>query len=242
MKMLKTKSFELAIYARGDEISSRVAILLPGQLDTKDYAHMINHVDYMASRGYFAFSFDPPGTWESPGSIELYTMTNYLKAINELIDFFGNKPTILMGHSRGGSMAMLVGPINKYVTHIIAVMSNTAPSKVDKSKLINDVKISYRDMPPNDVKNKRRFELPLNYFKDANKYNILTGLKNCHKPKLFFYSAKDVLVNPRSVQEAYNASGEPKVIHELKTEHDYRYHEDIIKEVNDVAGEFLGKY
>jgi len=242
MEMLQTKSFELAAYVQGNRTSSKLAILLPGQLDTKDYAHMTSHVDYLANKGYFAFSFDPPGTWESPGSIKLYTMTNYLKAINELIDLFGNKPTVLMGHSRGGSMAILAGPSNKYVTHIIAVMSHAGPSELDKSKLTDGVKISYRDMPPNDAENKKRFDLPLNYFEDATKHNILDSLKECSKPKLFFYGTKDILVEPEDVQKTYQVVLEPKIIYELDSEHDYRRHKDIVVEVNNVVGKFLDKY
>ena len=243
MKIIETKSFELATISRGDINSPKIALLLPGQLDTKDYAHMANHVDFLANKGYYALSFDPPGTWDSPGSIDLYTMTNYAKAINELIEFLGNRPTVLMGHSRGGSMAMLVGPDNQYVTHIIAVMSNIAPSKLQvgysKDEIKENVKISYRDMPPNDKVNKKRFDLPLNYFKDAAKYNIIDGLKNCSKPKLFFYGTEDILVKPESVKATYDEVIEPKAIHELKSDHDYRYHKNIIEEVNNVVWDFL---
>lgn len=242
MKTIKTKSFELAVYAKGDQNSSKIAILLPGQLDTKDYPHMISHVDYLASRGYFALSFDPPGTWDSPGDIKLYTMTNYAKAINELIELFGNKPTVLMGHSRGGSMAMLVGPVNDCVTHIIAVMSNITPSKLDPQDVTGDVKISYRDMPPNDRENKKRFDLPVYYFEDAKKHNIFEGLKKCSKPKLLFYGSRDILVKPENVEVAYKIASDPKIIHELNSEHDYRYHEDIVQEVNDEVGKFLEKH
>lgn len=169
-------------------------------------------------------------------------MTDYLKAINELIDLFDNKPTVLMGHSRGGSMAMLAGPSNEYVTHIIAVMSHAGPSEVDESKITNGVKISYRDMPPNDSENRKRFDLPLNYFKDAAKHNILDGLKKYSKPKLFFYGTKDILVEPEDVKSTYQACIEPKMIHELNSEHDYRRHKEIVEEVNDVVGKFLDEY
>lgn len=37
----------------------------------------------------------------------------------------------------------------------------------------------------------------------------------------------------------YDTSAEPKKIHELDTEHDYRLHSEIIDEVNKVLGEFL---
>ncbi len=242
MNVIKTKSFELAINTKGDENALKLAILLPGRLDTKDYAHIVSHVDYMASRGYFAISFDPPGTWDSPGSIDLYTMTNYKKAVNEIIEYFGNKPTVLMGHSRGGSMAMLTGPSNNHVTHIIAVMSNVAPSKLKSDDAQDGVNISYRDMPPNDRENKKRFDLPMNYFVDATKHDILGGLRKCDKPKLLFYGTKDVLVSPDRVKETYEESLGPKVIYELDTEHDYRFHDDIIAEVEEKVGEFLDKY
>src|SRR3989344_7326448 len=104
--MIKTSSFELAEYQQGDTNSSKLALVLPGKLDTKDYPHMRSHVDFLAGKGYLAVSFDPPGTWESPGDISLYTMTNYLRSVNELIEHFGNKPTFVMGHSLDGALAM----------------------------------------------------------------------------------------------------------------------------------------
>lgn len=239
MRIVKTKSFELALIEKGDPDSSKMALLLPGQLDTKDYAHMVSHVDCLADKGYYAVSFDPPGTWESPGDISLYTMTNYLKAINELIELFGSKPTVLMGHSRGGTMAMLAGAQNEAVTHIIAVMSHTAPSELDPSKVKDGIKISYRDMPPNDTGNKKRFDLPVNYFEDAKKHDVLGIIKQCRKPKLLYYGTKDILVEADDVKESFNEMPEPKSIHELDSEHDYRLHKDIVDEVNKTAWEFI---
>lgn len=241
MKIIKTKSFELAVNSKGDVNSPKIALLLPGQLDTKNYAHMVSHVDFLADKGYYAVSFDPPGTWDSPGSIELYTMTNYHKAVDELIEHFGNKPTVLMGHSRGGSMAMLAGPNNPNVTHVIAVMSHVGPSTLREEDITDGIKISYRDMPPNDTKNKKRFDLPVNYFEDAQKHDILGGLKNYDKPKLFFYGTKDALIDPDEVKETYEQVPGPKMIHELNTGHDYRLHKDMVDEVNRITWEFLSQ-
>lgn len=240
-KIIKTKSFELAVCVKGNIGSSKLALVLPGQLDTKDYAHTTSHVDFLAEQGYYALSFDPPGTWESPGGISLYTITNYLKAVEELIEYFGNRPTVLMGHSRGGSVAMLAGFKNKFVTHIVAVMSNVASSKFNKEDFVNGIKISYRDMPPNDEEHKKVFNLPIGYFEDASKYDIMEGLKTCTKPKLFFLGTNDVLVKPEEVRPYYEKAGEPKIVHELNTEHDYRRHKDIISQINDIVGEFLEK-
>jgi pimeloyl-ACP methyl ester carboxylesterase len=145
MHLIKTKSFELAVYARGDENSPKLAIVIPGRLDTKDYIHLTGHVDHLANLGYYALSFDPAGTWESPGGIELYTTTNILQEINELIAHFGDKPTVLLGHSRGGTAAMLVGVANPYVTHFAAIMSYHGPSNVGLPGEKGAAKLSLRD-------------------------------------------------------------------------------------------------
>ena len=243
--MVKTKSFELAVYQKGDPSSLRLAIIIPGRLDTKDYIHNTSLVDFLADREYLALSFDPPGTWESPGDIELYTMTNYLKSVDELIEHFGNKPTLLAGHSRGGTIAMLAGPKNDQVTHFVPIFSHYgAPSDPEEERIVNGRVISYRDLPPGAEKTKeqKKLELPLHYFEDGKQYNALPGLRTCRKPKLFFYGTQDDMNDPEDVKKAYEESAEPKMIHAIESDHDYRYHLEAIEEVNRVIGEFLEKY
>ncbi len=245
MRIIKTKSFELAVYEKGNQDSPKLAIVIPGRLDTKDYVHNTSLVDYLASRGYFALSFDPAGTWESPGTIDLYNTTNLIKSVNELIEFFGNKPTILVGHSRGGTIAMLVGPKNPHVTHIIPIFSYYgAPSDPVDEEIVDEKVMTYRDLPPGNMKTKeqKEFGLPPNYFEDGKKYNALAGLKNCTKPKLFFYGTTDDMIAPEDVQKAYEESAEPKEIYALNSDHDYRYHQNIFQEVNKIIGKFLDKY
>jgi pimeloyl-ACP methyl ester carboxylesterase len=244
MKLLKTRSFELAIYDAGNEASPKLALVLPGRLDTKDYANMQSHVAYLASKGYYAVSFDPPGTWDSPGDISLYTTTNYLRAINELIEHFGNKPTFVLGHSRGGSMALLAGTRNPYITHMVAVMSHHGATTVGLPNTKGETVKSLRDLPPGTSRTaeKKEFMLPYAYFEDQAQYDSLEDLTTCDKPKLFFYGTDDVLVTPDSVKAMYEAAADPKILHKLQTEHDYRLHEDMIAEVNQTVGQFLAEY
>ena len=240
---IKTKSFELAIYAKGNPDASKVAIITPGRLDTKDYVHNTSLVDMLAEQGYYALAFDPPGTWESPGSIDLYTMTNCLKAVDELIELFGNKPTILSGHSRGGSISMYASPRNPYVTHFACIFSTygvpTPPDKNDNIK--NGALIELRDLPPGTERTseKKRYELPLHYFEDAAPYDSLESLNTCKKPKLFFYAEQDIINNPDETKKAFEESAEPKKIIAIDTEHDYRLHLDKVTEVNTAIKEFL---
>ncbi len=245
MNIIKTKSFELAIYAKGDQNSPKLALVLPGRLDTKDYVHNTSLADYLASRAFFALSFDPPGIWESPGDISLYTTTNYLKAVDELIEYFGKRPTLLAGHSRGGTIAMLAGPKNLNVTHLVAIFSYYgAPSDPEEERIIDGKVISFRDLPPGNTKtkNQKEFRLPLNYFEDGKQYNALSGLKNCPKPKLFFYGTEDDMTEAKDVKKAFDESAKPKMIHAINSVHNYRYHPEAVEEVNKVIGLFLDKY
>lgn len=239
MTMIKTNNFELAAYAKGDPNASRVAILLPGRLDTKDYPHMRSHVDFFATMGFCALSFDPPGTWESPGDISLYTMTNWLQAIDEVIEKLDNRPTVLMGHSRGGTMAMIAGSSNESVTHIIAVMSHPGPSEPDEEIKKKGYYESFRDVPLVEDAEEKRFELPVGYFEDAAQYDAMPYLQESKKPKLFFLGTDDVIVDPMEIKSMFERSAEPKELHELRCGHDYRRHPEMIQEVEDVVERFL---
>lgn len=236
MNLVTTDSFQLAVYKQGNENAGKLVLCLPGRLDTKDYAHMRSHVDFFSNLGYLAVSFDPPGTWESPGDISLYTTPNYLQSINELIAHYGNRPTVVLGHSRGGSMAMLASVRNSYITHFIAVMSHYGPSS--KPKESGDIYISQRDLLPGtkETKEKKHFNLPMSYFDDPTEY---AGLETCAKPKLFFLGKEDDIVTPEDVRETYELAGEPKQLYELVSSHNYRLYPDIIAEVEKVSAEFL---
>lgn len=245
MNIIKTKSFELAVNGRGNQNSKRLAIALPGRLDTKDYSCFDNHIDYLSSKGFYAISFDPPGTWESPGGIELFTTTNYIKAVDELVEYFGNKPTFLLGHSRGGTTSIIAGANNPYVIGFAPIMATYGePTPPDPEAIKTGIKISHRDLPPGTTKTneQKEFALPINYFKDGEKYNVVEILEKCTKPKLILYGTRDEFTKPERVKELFESIPEPKMLHELDTDHDYRYNPKIIKEVNEVVGQFLDQY
>jgi pimeloyl-ACP methyl ester carboxylesterase len=241
---IKTDSFDLAVYAKGDEKAEKLALILPGQLDTKDYPHTRSHTDFLASKGFYALSFDPPGTWETSDDISQYTMTNYFKAINELVEYFGNKPTLFMGHSRGGAMAMLAGTTNPHALAFVSVFSNyTYDQKInttynDDEWKAKGFKESWRDLPEGPDR-KRLFKLPYAFVEDQMKYGMSDGLSSCSKPKLFFLGLKDALIKPETVRAAYEIAAEPKQLCELDSDHDYRWHPELIEKVNQIIDDFL---
>ncbi len=245
--LIKTDSFTLAAYSKGNPNSEKFALVLPGKLDTKDYAHMTSHVEYLSNKGYFALSFDPPGTWESPGDISLYNMTNYLKAVNELIKYYGNKPTFIMGHSRGASMAILAGLRNPYISSFASIFSSLmVEGYKDKSDTALWRKQGYllekRDLPPGGGPKVKEFKLPYSFFEDQLKYNVTKDLQHSTKPKFFMLGKNDVLATPEVVKELYDIASQPKELYELDSGHDYRLHSELIEKVNKVVGDFLRRH
>ncbi len=236
MKTLSTETFDLAVYAQGDQHSERLALVLPGRLETKDYPHMRSLVDRLAAICNFALSFVPTGSCESSSEISDYTLTNYKKAINEVISAVG-KPTLLAGHSRGGSMAMLVGPENPHVYAYAAIMSHTAGSLAQDTD--SEVELVLRDTPPNDTVNQIEFKLPRSYFLDAAQYDVIAGLRTCKKPKLFIAGGLDDEVSTSHVYGAYLAAGEPKSFEILENvQHNYRRDDASIARVTDMVIDF----
>lgn len=245
MKLIKTKSFELAIFTMGNKDSSRLAVLMPGRLDTKDYANFVSHAEYLASKNFFVVAFDPPGTWESPCDVKLFTTTNYIQATNELIEYFGNRPTLLLGHSRGAATAILVAEYNSVVVGVVSVMANfgtpTAPSSQDIQQGYKD---EHRDLPPGtSITNiQKEFKLPLSYWEDGKKYSAGESLKGFTKPKLIIYGIEDEFVSPVTVKKLYETISDPKMIKEIISTHDYRRDPNTFEEVNNTIGQFLDKY
>jgi len=244
VELIKTKSFELAVITRGEEDSDKLAIVLPGRLDTKDYACFASHLEFMANKGFYGISFDPPGTWESPGGLELFTTTNYTKAVNEVIEYFGSKPTLLLGHSRGGATAVLAGCGNPAVVGIVTINESLGTSSPpDPETIRGDKYLDHRDLPPGTKKTSEQIEflVPLTYFDDGARYDDAEVLKTCTKPKLIISSKYDEFNSQAEVKAVYEQIPEPKMFHELNCNHDYRYHPEMVEEVNRVMLEFLEK-
>ncbi len=236
--LIKTKSFTLSTYSKGDPNSKKLALVLPGKLDSKDYAHMISHVDFLAKLGYFALSFDPPGTWESPGNISLYTTTNYLKAVDELIERFDNKPTFIMGHSRGASVSMIASSKNPHIVSYAAVMPAISETSIT-SRFKN---VSMRDLPPGGGEEVKKFELPDSFHEDEMKYKLTPDILKSEKPKLIIAGTHDQLAPAEQVRRVFYNLSELKELYELDSDHDYRLNPKLIEEVNKAVGGFLRKF
>lgn len=244
MELIQTKNFQIAANTKGDPSARKIAILLPGRLDTKDYANFVSHLDFLANHGFYAVAIDPPFSWDSPGDLKDYTTSNYLKAVNELIDYFGNRPTFLLGHSRGGATAILAST-NPAVTGLALVNAAYGPpSPPEPEKIVDGALQESRDIPPGNVRTKeqREFNLPLAYFEDGAKYNPRSVLKYFKGPKLLVHATKDEFTSLELITPIYDELAEPKMFLEIDCTHDYRLYPEVIQQVEKTLGVFIDRY
>jgi pimeloyl-ACP methyl ester carboxylesterase len=236
----------LAANIRGNSDADRLAVLLPGLVDTKDYPHMRDHVERLSRElGCLAISFDPPGTWDSEGSIgKNYTVTNYLEAIDEVIEFFDQRETLLAGHSLGGRLAFIAADRNPNVTAVASLMSAADFVRNDnyRQRVIkweeSGEYVIHRDEPV-DSEQLRQFRLPYAFSKDAQTYSAGELIRNLSVAKLFVAGEYDQVVPPETVQKNFESAEHPRAYRIVKSDHDYRQSRGAIRQVGEMVTAFF---
>ncbi|MFA7301468.1 MAG: hypothetical protein WC069_04110 [Candidatus Shapirobacteria bacterium] len=79
----------------------KLAILLPGYIESPDYHHLIVIDKKLSNLGYTVVRIDACGLWSTGNTIN-YTTTNYINQVQNIIDsYLSQNPTeiILVGHS-----------------------------------------------------------------------------------------------------------------------------------------------
>ncbi len=243
MPLIETASFTLSANTYGSLDCDRLALVIPGWLDSKGFPHMIAHSKFMADHNFYAVSFDPPGTWDSPGGIELYSVTNYLKAINEVIEFYGNRPTVIVGQSMGGRMALLSAAQNMNVIATASLMSTAVMnvSDLEKRQWKEDGYVTLtRDNPL--LASTKDFTLEYSYFEDASTYSVYDVTETLTIPKLMIAGTRDELASVHSVKNLYGHCPDPKEFVEVDCVHDYWRTPQDIELVNTHLDAFFSEY
>jgi len=218
--------------------TDKLAILCPGYLDTKDYAHLVGLAKGLCEKEFAVVRFDPIGTWESEGDISDYTITQYLEDIKHVLEYMlaqnSYKTVLLGGHSRGGQMSILYAARDVRINLVLGVMPSSGPitggrrEEWEKS----GVSVSRRDLPA-DRSKRKEFRVPFNHVLDRDQYNAVGDAKKITAPMVLIAGELDDLVPPEEVQEIFENANEPKKFLVLENiRHDYRLNDDEVKLVN----------
>lgn len=224
--------------------TEKLAILCPGYLDTKDYAHVVDLADRLAQHGYTAVRFDPTGSWGSDGDISEYLMSQYLEDVKSVLEYMlaegGYTHVLLGGHSRGGQISLLYAARDPRISGVLGIMPSHGPIEGTRRAEWEaaSVKESDRDIPRSEEY--KHFAVPFQHVIDRDQFDALGDMKKIYVPVYLFAGELDDLVPPEEVQELFDAANEPKKFVVLKgIDHDYRLNPVEVQMVNEAILEVL---
>ncbi|MBC7836188.1 alpha/beta hydrolase [Acetobacteraceae bacterium] len=216
----------------------RLAVLCPGYLDTKDYAHLVALAEKLTEKGYTAVSFDPTGTWESGGDIAEYSNTQYLEDIRSVLEHMLKRENftdiLLGGHSRGGQLSILYAARDPRVSAVVAIMPSSGGVQGARREEWEKSGYSFskRDLP--DGKSGiKEFNVPFSHVLDRDQYDVIGDVKKIKAPIIFIAGELDEMCPPEEVKEIFDTANEPKKYIFLKNiGHNYRHSQSEIEIVN----------
>ncbi len=185
-------------------------------------------IDYINNKGYSVVTLDLPGFGKSPGKrghVEKFDV--YYKLLDDIVDKYGNKNMMVMGHSMGGLIAaryvqttshkikalILSGaatklkPISKGLTIITKILDSIAPSITFGNK------IDANDLSYNEESNRNYVNDPLVHDKISARLfwemkresiNLYNNIDKINIPVLIIHGKDDPLVPPKFSEEFFN--------------------------------------
>lgn len=232
---------KIAVVINHPEIKTeKLAVLCSGFLDSKDYAHLAGLAEDLCNEGYTVARFDAYGIWESGGTPNDYTTTQYLADLKSVIDFMETQGDfthlLLGGHSKGGFAAMYQACLDPRVSVVLAIMS-TFPfikennqATIEKWEKLGE-RVSHRDVPNTDEI--KEIILPFSYVADRLPYDLLAELPHLRAPLIMVAGGDDKMALAEDVKVLFNQALEPKEFILLEgIGHDYRKFPEQIKLVN----------
>lgn len=228
--------------------TDKLAILCPGYLDTKDYAHLVGLANELCAKGFVVARFDPTGTWGSGGDISDYTTTQYLEDIKYVLDYMlaraQYKTILLGGHSRGGQMSILYAARDSRVNLVLGIMPSAGPvtGRRREEWKMSGVSLSSRDVPA-DKSQRKEFRVPFNHVLDRDQYDAIADVKKINVPIVLISGELDDTVLPEKVKKIFDNANEPKKLFVLDNiGHDYRLNDDEVKLVNEKIMKQLAQF
>jgi uncharacterized protein len=230
-----------------DVPTDRLAILCPGYLDSKDHPHLVALADALSAKGYTVVRFDPIGTWESGGDTSLYTTTNYLKNIQDILDVLLNERSydevLVGGHSRGGRVSLLSAARDLRITYVLAIEPSVKLfMQGDRRARWKEqgFEVVQRDLP--DGSGTKEFQVSYAHVEDADRYDLVEDVKRIHVPLILIAGELDAVATPEQVSDIFEHANEPKTYRILPgIGHDYRRNAEQIAKVNEAILDELKK-
>ncbi len=220
----------------------KVALLLPGYLDSPDYLHMKIFEKRLKDLGYVVERLDPCDLWKT-GEVKNYTITNYIKQVSQRVTFYTAKNAseiVLIGHSLGGFVAIVAGSKIKEVTKIVALCPPPDRIGISLHWKEKQPRHSERELPGNPSKS-RSFDIPYAFAEDGLQYSAVEEVKQLYKPLMIFIALEDKSIPPSETERIVENANNPYVVRQPKMGHDFRASAKESQIVLDAIEKFLNQ-
>ena len=166
----------------------------------------------LANNGISVLRFDFTGLGNSDGD---FANTNFSSNVEDLIsaaEFLSEEfepPSILIGHSLGGTAVLSAASQLPYIKALITIGSPAEPDHVahnfgDSIDIIEERGIAEVSLAG------RKFTIKKQFLDDIREHSVLDKVRKLKCAKLFFHSPVDATVNIRQAAKIYEAAVHPK--------------------------------
>jgi pimeloyl-ACP methyl ester carboxylesterase len=217
----------------------KLALLLPGYVESPDYHHLVVIDQHLTALGYTTLRVDPCNLWQT-GDGSAYSTTGYINQVKDIVNSYLSKnPTeiILIGHSLGSLVALMVGHLFDEVSKVICLSSPASLNNSDH-KWIDGFRTSKKDLPDNPT-SFRNFTVPVSFTTDRKHYSIPFSLNNNQKPLLVIMGDEDPSTS--EIESIVKQMEKSQFIKIKNMGHDFRQSEELCQLVASKIDEFISK-
>lgn len=204
---------------------------------TKDILSATRICRFLAENGIATLRFDFRGLGDSEGDFSQTTFTDNVEDILSAYDFMQREykiPEILIGHSLGGTTALVAASKLKEIKAVVTINSPCHPIHVKRHFV--DVEDEILWSGAGDVMIQGRpFKLQREFFDDLEKQDMKEVFKNLDAALLVLHSPNDETVNVKNANYIFSMARHPKsfialdgVDHLITKEPDARYVAQVI--------------
>lgn len=206
---------------------------------SKNFRAVRNISDSLAEKGFGVLSLDFTGLGESEG---LFEETNFSSSVDDLLSAVAylrenhDAPRLLVGHSLGGTAALMASGSIPELAGVATVGSPSMPAHVTRlfESEIDEIRSrGYADVSIGG----RPFRVKEQFIDDVAKQDLSSLLSKGGKAFLFLHSPQDKIVSIDNAAELYAAARHPKSFisldgadHLLTSSEDARYAGSVIAE------------
>jgi esterase/lipase len=189
---------------------------------TKDIITTYRSSRFLAQNGYAVLRFDFSGLGASTGDFSNCNFTTTIEDINAAIRYLTDHhtaPTVLLGHSLGGTSSLAAAVDNDDIKKVITIASPSQPAHV-LHHFGHALTMLEQNIPSSFEVAGSFYDINPQFLEDVRSWDMQTHLSKLDKPVLIFKVENDELVNAEDADEIQQwVQGETTLVNLKNTDH-----------------------